>query len=159
MKTPPRFHAETNDLAYIVKTHYAKLILDHLRKFDRIYNDPAMGHEPIHVHISESYNYGEKDNTPAGYTLRYAAKQNTRVLELAISESSIQGYSDRIEKTISIYGCKKHYEYRFNICALRGNNGDPIVLPTSDSSTIDKDGESKIEELDQEVLEALDLFT
>lgn len=158
MKTPPRLHTHPNDLAYTVKTHYAGLILNHLRKLDNIHSNTPSEYEPISVHISESYDDGTNNNVQPEYTLRYSTGQNTRVLELVISESTIHAYSDHVEKTIVVNGGKKNFEHRFNICALRDRNGEPILLPTSDGSTSNKNAKSRINELDQEVLCALDLF-
>lgn len=158
METPPHPHTHPNDLAYTIKTHYAGLILNRLRNLDNVRNTASSKYEPINVHISESYDDGEKDNTQPAYTLRYSTRKNTRVLELVITESSIHAYSDHIEKTIVINGGEKNYEHKFNICVLRGNDGNPIVLSTNNDSTSDKNLKSRIDDLNQKVLETLDLL-
>ena len=149
-------HAEPNNLIYTVKTHYAGLLLDRLRDIDDFRTDP-MKHNPDRVHITEIYDDGSEDNTDPKYTLRYHTKQSTHVLEIVISESLTGANSDRIVKTMELNDEEKHYKYTFLVRVLRGLDGNPIILPTGVASVTNKNAESRIDELDREILTTLDL--
>lgn len=152
-------HAEPNNLIYTIKTHYAGLLLNRLREINELRNgaSPWAKHNPNRVHITEIFDDGSEDDTQPTYTLRYHSKAATQVLEINITESQYDAHSDRIEKTIVINDEDKRCKYTFNIYVLRDNVGDPIVLPTRYEAIRDKSADSRIAELDREILTTLDL--
>lgn len=156
MNAQSYIHAEPNDLIYTVKTHYAGLLLDRLREIDDLRANPSTKHNPKRVHITEIFNDGSEDNTHPTYKLTYHAKQATHVFEIIIAESS-SASSNRIVKTMTLNDDETRYTYTFLVHVLRGFDGNPIILPAGDESVTDKNAESKIAELDQEVLATFSL--
>lgn len=155
MKAQSCSQAQPNDLAYTVKTHYAKLLLDHLHGIDTLRADTSVKHNPEQVFITEIYDDGSEDDTHPTYTLRYRGKHGTHLLEIVIFEFAAYAFSDHIKKVMTVNDGEEYYNYIFRICVSRNTDGNPILSPLG-KHIEDKNVESSINELDQEILAALD---